>query len=319
MTAPPQRSISPEDVLRDCSAAFYPHDMELLDRRDRFDVTFRVGVLGPITFGDVVYDTPISLDFRELGTAYQISIPLAGEPTRARHRGHDLPAAPTFAPVFQPTGRTVVVHWPAHTRSLGIKIDKALVDRALGEVRGGPALDLLAGIDLATAAGRGWADLAVMASSRLADDDSLLRHPLVAGPLAESLVNGFLLAASPAYAALTATPVAPAPPASLRRAVDLIEADPGHAWTTQTLAWHSHLGVRALQSGFRRHYRTTPMEYVRTTRLRAARRALSAAHHGDVTVAAVAHRWGFTHLGRFAADYQRLHGELPSDTLKRSR
>jgi AraC-like DNA-binding protein len=35
------------------------------------------------------------------------------------------------------------------------------------------------------------------------------------------------------------------------------------------------------------------------------------------TVAEVAYRWGFTHLGRFAHDYRSRYGELPSTTLRR--
>ncbi|GAB2858103.1 hypothetical protein GCM10027176_70730 [Actinoallomurus bryophytorum] len=34
------------------------------------------------------------------------------------------------------------------------------------------------------------------------------------------------------------------------------------------------------------------------------------------TVASTAHRWGFTHLGRFAAEYQTAYDELPSTTLR---
>jgi AraC-like DNA-binding protein len=37
----------------------------------------------------------------------------------------------------------------------------------------------------------------------------------------------------------------------------------------------------------------------------------------DVT--RIAERWGFTHLGRFASNYQKIFGEKPSQTLKRRR
>jgi len=36
-------------------------------------------------------------------------------------------------------------------------------------------------------------------------------------------------------------------------------------------------------------------------------------------VADVANRHGFWHMGQFAKDYRKTFGELPSETLKRSR
>jgi hypothetical protein len=36
----------------------------------------------------------------------------------------------------------------------------------------------------------------------------------------------------------------------------------------------------------------------------------------EVTVSAVANRWGFTHLGRFAGIYRAMYGAPPSQTLR---
>jgi AraC-like DNA-binding protein len=48
-----------------------------------------------------------------------------------------------------------------------------------------------------------------------------------------------------------------------------------------------------------------------------ARRDLENAEPGDgSSVAAVAARWGFTHLGRFAFEYRRRFGVHPSQTLR---
>jgi AraC-like DNA-binding protein len=43
---------------------------------------------------------------------------------------------------------------------------------------------------------------------------------------------------------------------------------------------------------------------------------LRAARPGEVTVAEVAAKWGFWHLGRFASTYRATFGELPSQSLR---
>jgi AraC-like DNA-binding protein len=45
---------------------------------------------------------------------------------------------------------------------------------------------------------------------------------------------------------------------------------------------------------------------------------LQHAQPGDTSVAALAARWGFTHLGRFAVEYRRRYGHSPSQTLRTS-
>ena len=86
--------------------------------------------------------------------------------------------------------------------------------------------------------------------------------------------------------------------------------------TTSTLAAEAHVTVRTLQEGFRRHLRISPMAYLRKVRLNRAYQDLRAADPSTTTVALIAHRWGFTHLGRFAAAYQAVHGEAPATTLR---
>ena len=62
----------------------------------------------------------------------------------------------------------------------------------------------------------------------------------------------------------------------------------------------------------------TPMEYLRSVRLERAR-CMFARPTPGMTVADAAGAVGYTHLGRFAAEYRRQFGELPSRTLARGR
>ena len=107
-------------------------------------------------------------------------------------------------------------------------------------------------------------------------------------------------------------------PAALRRAVAFIEAPLAEPIGLPEIAAAARLSPRGLQAAFRRHLDTTPMRYLRTTRLDAAHTELLAGDpaRGD-TVREITKRWGFAHLGRFTAAYRAQYGEPPTDTLRR--
>jgi AraC-like DNA-binding protein len=77
------------------------------------------------------------------------------------------------------------------------------------------------------------------------------------------------------------------------------------------------VSARSLQYTFRRHRGCSPMEFLRNIRFERVRNDLRHAVH-DTTVTSTAMRWGFLHLGRFAAEYRAKFSESPSATLRRS-
>ena len=60
----------------------------------------------------------------------------------------------------------------------------------------------------------------------------------------------------------------------------------------------------------------TPKAYLQAQRLHGVRRELRVADT-ETVIADVAGRWGFWHMGQFAADYRRTFDQLPSETLLR--
>lgn len=78
-----------------------------------------------------------------------------------------------------------------------------------------------------------------------------------------------------------------------------------------------HVSARTLQYAFVEQYGVGPIEFLRTLRLNAVRSDLCRAQSAGQPVREVASRWGYRHLGNFAADYQRHFGELPSQTRRR--
>ena len=60
----------------------------------------------------------------------------------------------------------------------------------------------------------------------------------------------------------------------------------------------------------------TASQWLVCQRLNGARRDLLRARSSGATVASVAVKWHFWHLGRFAASYRQMFGEVPSDTIR---
>lgn len=104
-------------------------------------------------------------------------------------------------------------------------------------------------------------------------------------------------------------------PTPLKRAVKAIEDHADYPYTTRRLAQIANVSVRTLQEAFRQHMGITPTGYLRQIRLARAHDDLRRADAGHITVARIAHRWGFTNLGQFAAAYRARYGNSPSETL----
>jgi transcriptional regulator GlxA family with amidase domain len=75
------------------------------------------------------------------------------------------------------------------------------------------------------------------------------------------------------------------------------------------------VSARTLGYLFLNAYGTTPMAFVKQERLKKACRLLQQADPSTATVASIARRCGFTHMGQFSLDYKRTIGESPSETL----
>ncbi|AUH44635.1 hypothetical protein CXR04_00205 [Streptomyces sp. CMB-StM0423] len=115
----------------------------------------------------------------------------------------------------------------------------------------------------------------------------------------------------------TAAHPRPTPSTTIHRAVELIEAHAAEPITMADIAEAVGISVRALMAGFRHQMDSTPMGFLRETRLQRVRQELVASDPSTTTVTAVATRWGFTHLGRFSAHYRQRFRESPSTTLRR--
>lgn len=295
---------------------FHPHRLGVAPSVGVFEMRLRAASLGPMTVGVLGYGAETHIDTDDLG-AYQVNVPLSGVVTSSWGEQRVVADAGTAA-VYGPRGRTSFRGFTDGDELVGLKVERAAVEGELETLLGrrlpGP-LEVAPTMDIATGRGADWWRLVRTLVDLLESPAGLLDTPIVVRPLAHSIVLGLLFALVHPY---LDDLVSPAPRASspiVRRAVELLEESADEPLTIGDVARHVGSSVRALQVGFQRDLATTPMTYLRDVRLRRAHADLLAAAPEHETVGAIARRWGFAHLGRFATAHVERFGSRPSDAL----
>lgn len=297
---------------------YYPVAVGTPDGPAGFALGAEVIQLGPLTVGQLSFAGPVTLDVVELD-AYHVSLPTSGR-MRARHAGHEVIATPATAAVFGP-GSPVYTFHDANSAELAIKIERTALEEELAGLLGHPVegpIDLPPAIQLTGGPSQSWSRLVRLLRDELDYEQSLLYQPLIAEQLRSCVLSGLLLSVPHKYHDELVGPPTAGPPRAIRRAVDAIHDEPERAFTVADLARIANMSVRSLQEGFRRHVGCAPMTYLQSVRLDRAHESLRRADASRVTVSAVAHRWGFAHLGRFASAYRLRFNEPPSETLRKN-
>lgn len=309
------------DEARDaCARVYFPHRLAVLHDASTFSMSLSAVGLASVSAGLLGYSGEVRLETGELETGYEVNVPLDG-PLRTWTGHADVCATPDVAAIYRPDGRAKLHGWAGGGRLFGLKIERAALEETLQDLTDRPVRSIVCfgpSLDLQAPAGRQWWSLA-RAMVELAENPAgPLAHPLVVRPLAQSVLVAFLHAADHPYRDLLARCPARPRPVSVREAVELLESAPEYPWTVGDLAARVGVTSRGLQDGFARHVGVAPMTYLRRVRLHRAHADLLAADPIRCSVADVALRWGFGHLGRFAASYAERYGRPPSATLRQS-
>lgn len=298
---------------------FYAIAMDVRGPADAFALDLDVLQLGPVTLAEIRFGAEISVEIDRM-TTYHMDVPLAGYAETVQ-AGHPVIATPERATLYRPgAGGVTAPRISSDCRLLSAKIEPAGLEAELESLLGHPVrapLRLSRSFDLTSGPGRSLSRLVQLAGAELHDEGGLIHHPMIAGRLWHGILTGLLLAADHPYREELTREATPSRPRHVKRAIDVMEADPAIPVTVHDLARISGVGVRALQEGFHRHVGMSPMAYLRRLRLARAHDELRVSSRGEATVASVASRWGFVHLGRFAAAYRRAYGVSPAETLDR--
>jgi AraC-like DNA-binding protein len=285
------------------------------------DSRFSIVELGAATVGALRFGTDVRVVTAD-AVNFHVNVPLSGCCVSGSGTREEIRTAPGTAQAFTP-GAAADLRWTADTRQVCLMLDRREVERQLERYLGhdltrplvfAPVLDLRS----PDGGGRTWLHILRLVDHEMRRDTGLLDFALSRQTIERLLIESLLTGHRHNYSDALATGDRHTPPSRIRRLVDMIDAAPEHPWTTAALSDEAGLSSRALQAGFRALVGMGPMSYVRAARLDRVRAELIGTD-GTATVAQIARRWGFVHLGRFASAYAARHGELPSETLRRAR
>jgi len=307
----------PEQVKAWLRDAYADLEIKSLKAGDQFVFTSSRVTLEDVTIGMITHTMEAEIDFPEgvrQPSVFQqqaqdgLAFTVAGSVVEMR-RGDA---------VMLPPGRTCVVEWSGLS-ALTTTLSLDALRRDALEFAPGSAdtfrVDF--GRPLSAAAGQHWSAttqyvLSVVTRSPLLAAAPLARRELV------WMINSAVLACFPNSTLDVETHTSSGDsPLPLRRALSFIEEHAADPISLNEIARAAGLSPRGLQACFRRNLETTPLAYLRAVRMQRAHRDLVTADPTTgINVAAVAARWGFTHLGRFATEYKRRFNAYPSQTLR---
>lgn len=241
--------------------------------------------------------------------------------------------------VFLPASGNAVFHWsgqqvksphvanaPLNARQDGIRSQLSLtidtqslrdkLSRMLDRTISGN-LQIQPTLDLASSAGTLMRELALSAHRGLSAGGALRQCPSAYSSLLDAIEYLLIESCMHRYTDELRRPSPSPTPRHVKRAMEFMEEHMAQPISLNDIAAAAKVSVRTLQHGFRQFRNTSPTMHLRDLRMCAARQELLQ-NGAKISVSEIALKWGFTHLGRFAAEYKRRYGELPSKTVHMS-
>jgi AraC-like DNA-binding protein len=272
--------------------------------------------LGFVQYGtdvtvSVHHDTPLN--------CYSVSLPLTGQQELSMEgrlwlsdRDQGLVLSPHVTQELAITGncRKIIVAIPSSALR---QVLEELLQRPLDtDLTFEPQMDAADGEQAA------WWRMVKFLLAEMGRTDLLFNHQHMIGELELALVKGLLLSQPHNYThALTET-MRPSFPHYLSRAKQFIHENASEDIALEDIERATGVSRKKLFDGFRDHLGYAPMAYLKKFRLEAVRHEILT-DRSERNVSSIAMNWGFSHLGRFSADYRAFFGESPSQTLKRAK
>ena len=310
----------PEDTQSRTEALLgNPHQFTVLGRDDPFMARIAHASLGAVSLLRSRYGVDVEITCLPPIPSVTVSLVRSGHITVAKERGAGTNVDGRHAVVLS-YDQPVRMRWTADTEQVMLVLTKSAVADTLERMLQAPLKgDLVFEAELDTR-GRGRGIIGAMET--LAQVVSALPTGVNPGPvtaeLASSVATQLLLTHPHNYTEQLFSDQPLPPPRIVRRVIDFIDNSDGMQLRLADLTDCANVSERSLHNAFKKHLGMAPMSYVRQRRLQQAHDELLRIDPGQgVTVTDIALRFGFSHMGRFAAAYRERFGESPSVTLAR--
>ncbi|WP_159444814.1 helix-turn-helix domain-containing protein [Rhizobium hainanense] len=274
---------------------------------------------GPLTLINVEYGGEIINRRRTAGDKMIVIFPHSGESLIETRKG-TIHSTPGFATVLDGAHNDGMSFFGRRRHTTAVLCRLEMQTRLCGLVERTVSgdFDFNPEINLSTSSGSTLLQLGCLIHQGLTENSALQRSPIVMKNLTESFFQMLLLSVPNNFSEQLHGNIASPSPGHVKRAIDYMRAHLSEPLTLEDIAFASGTGARALQMGFRQFKSSSPMSYLRNLRLEAVHQELSS-NPSASSVSDVAIRWGFVQLGRFSGEYRVRYGELPSDTLRKSK
>lgn len=305
-----------EEAKDHVTKVYIPHDLE---SRDGQPLDFKLRYLASerLTIGHLRYGADAELLVPPMVSCYHVNLTLHGATMVGQAGCTASTEAGQSGALFTPED-PFSVRWSPEAVQYAIKIPRASLEGQAASLIGRPIarpirFDL--GFELSTPIGQSLLASVHHLRSELSREDGIARIPLVRAQLESYVLSQLLLAVPHEYRDLIIAPRDLVRRRHVRVAMDFIAEHAAEPIAGPDIAQAACVSLRALQAGFQEELGISPMSYLRNVRLDRAHAELLTGADG-ASVSQIATRWGFMHLGRFAEQYRRKFGVLPSETVR---
>ena len=304
-----------EFVRSAMTSAYCRHGIWTAERRPRVAARHNQADLGAISFNFLTYGLRLTVDVPELPDFFLIDFPIAGS-VRYQVRSSEFSCATGQCSIVSP-GSYLRSEWLRDSQLVTMKIDQRAVQTVLAQmlernltrpVCFEPVLDCTRG------AGASFRSLVDFLVAELDHIDEVRHAPLWSRQFQRTVISGLLATQRHTYSRELESLGNTASPKCVRQAEAYIRANLANPISIEDIVAATGVPERTLFASYKKFRGMSPMTHHRSLRLQAARDDLL--HAGaHTTVAAIACKWGFFHLGHFSRDYAARFGEKPSATL----